>query len=44
VIVFHIIELIKKADRIRHLSSENNSKEKIDIYHEAAEACRSIGN
>ncbi|CAF3924728.1 unnamed protein product [Adineta steineri] len=37
-------KILKKADRIRQLNTENNSQEKIDIYHEAGEACRSIGN
>ena len=34
-----ILELIKQA---KHIDSKN-SREKIDIYHEVAEACRSIG-
>ncbi len=38
---FFIIEILKKIDRI---NSKNNFQEKIDIYHEAAEAYRSIGN
>ena len=40
----YTIELLKKADRIRQNSSTYNSKEKIDIYHQTAEAYRSIGN
>jgi len=40
---FCIAELLKEAERIRHAGSRN-PKEKIDIYHEAAEACRSVGN
>lgn len=36
------IESIKEAERIQYNGSKN-VKEKIDIYHEAAEACRSIG-
>lgn len=39
---FHL-ELIREAERVRQ-SSSRNPKEKIDIYHEAAEACRSAGN
>ncbi|CAF4627766.1 unnamed protein product [Rotaria sp. Silwood1] len=35
-------KLLKEAERIYHAGSRN-SKEKIDVYHEAAEACRSIG-
>ncbi|CAF2157926.1 unnamed protein product [Rotaria magnacalcarata] len=35
-------KLIKEAERIQH-SVSRNPKEKIDIYHETAEACRSIG-
>lgn len=37
------IGLIKEAERIRQ-SSSRNPKDKIDIYHETAEACRSVGN
>jgi hypothetical protein len=40
---FCIIELIKEAERVRQTGSRN-FKEKIYIYHEAAEACRSLGN
>ncbi|CAF4073803.1 unnamed protein product [Rotaria sp. Silwood2] len=36
------MKLLKEADRIYHAGSRN-PKEKIDVYHEAAEACRSIG-
>jgi tetratricopeptide (TPR) repeat protein len=43
VFFFCIAELLKEAERIRHAGSRN-PKEKIDIYHEAAEACRSVGN
>ncbi|CAF0957106.1 unnamed protein product [Rotaria sordida] len=39
-----IYELLKKADQISQLHSHNNSQEKIDIYHEVAQACQSIGN
>jgi tetratricopeptide (TPR) repeat protein len=39
---FLIAELLKEAERVRHTGSRN-FKEKIDIYHEAAEACRSLG-
>ncbi|CAF0877805.1 unnamed protein product [Rotaria sp. Silwood1] len=39
-----IQKLLQKADQIKQLDSQNNSKEKIDIYHEAAQACQSIGN
>lgn len=35
------IEILKKLDRI---NSKNTFKEKIDVYHEAAEVYRSIGN
>jgi len=35
------IEILKKIDRI---TSENNPKEQIDLYHEAGEAYRSMGN
>ncbi|CAF2403385.1 unnamed protein product [Rotaria sp. Silwood2] len=39
-----IQKLLKKANQISQLNSQYNSKEKIDIYHEVAQACRSIGN
>jgi tetratricopeptide (TPR) repeat protein len=38
---FFCIEILKKVHRI---NSKNNSKEKIDIYHEAGEVYRSMGN
>lgn len=41
IVSFHL-ELIKEAERIR-LSNLKNPKDKIDIYHEAADACRSVG-
>ncbi|CAF0740183.1 unnamed protein product [Adineta steineri] len=37
-----IQKLLKEAERIRHANSRN-PKDKIDIYHETAEACRSVG-
>ncbi|CAF0761948.1 unnamed protein product [Adineta steineri] len=37
-----IQKLLKEAERIRHANSRN-PKDKIDIYHEVAEACRSVG-
>src|ERR1700722_13585962 len=37
-----ILELLKEAERARHASSLS-AKIKIDIFHEAAEACRSLG-
>ncbi|UJR20716.1 hypothetical protein I4U23_023838 [Adineta vaga] len=40
----HSYKLLRKAQRVRQLNIETNSKQKIDIYHEAAEACRSIGD
>ena len=39
---FFGLELLKEAERVRHAGSKN-PKEKIDIYHETAEACRSVG-
>jgi hypothetical protein len=35
-----ILELLKEAERV----GSKTPKEKIDIYHETAEACRSVGN
>ena len=40
---FSFVELLKEAERVRQTSSRN-PKERIDIYHETAEACRSVGN
>lgn len=41
-VFFWILELLKEAERVRQTGSRN-FKEKIDIYHETAEACRSVG-
>ncbi len=40
-VLFFSIEILKKIDRI---SSENNPKVIIDLYHEAADTYRSMGN
>ncbi|CAF0793498.1 unnamed protein product [Adineta ricciae] len=37
-------KILRKAERVRQLNVEMKSKEKIDIYHEAAEACRTLGD